>query len=484
MEQRYWHPRPAVYAALGALCGSLLWEHLPVWAALAAGAVLLAGTGYLFKKRQPAFALPLFFALVLLRALLLPGTLDPGEAPITGRAESLAEHKRAGYTLTLGRLTVDGKREAGTLTLIFKEDPGAALGDVFSVKAAVSPEYTHTAGRLRGTAAVEEVLSRAPGEGFSPYITALRCREKLESISAELFGDYLGEANGMLLGDRSQMNYFRYSAYKRSGLMHLLCVSGLHVGVVAGAVLFFIRGKRKLPRFLLTVLFMLLYTALTGFSVSSMRAALMLLIARMTVFSDRQRDTFSALGLSFALLLVLDPAYLNELGFSLSYSAVLGLAALQRPMTDIFPEKARRYIAPFTASLAACIGTAPLLCRASGALEWVGLLLSPVAIPITPFFLIPGWIALLVWFINPPLSRAVSLVPRGVLIFLEKLTSLGSFNALPMPVPGAWTLVFWYLGLVLLSPWFLPNGKRPPWLGYRALGLSLVFWLLSGFGIV
>lgn len=483
-EQRIWHPRPAVYAAAGALLGSLLWTSLPVWALVSAGALLLAGAGFLFRKRLAAFALPLFFALVLLRSLLFPAALAPGLSLISGCAESVPEHKKAGWTLTLGRLRVDDAPTSGTLTLVFTEEPDIALGDTVSVQALVQPAYVHTAGGSRGTAMAKDVPAVTPYGGFSPYIWALRCREKLEGISAALFGDHVGEANGMLLGDRSQMSYTRYRSYKRSGLMHLLCVSGLHVSVVAGAVLFLIRGKRKWVRFLLTVLFLLLYTALTGFSVSSMRAALMLLLTQLTVFTDRQKDTFSALGLSFALLLVLDPAYLHELGFALSYSAVLGLAALQRPMTELFPKKAHRFAAPFTASLAACIGTAPLLCRASGGLEWAGLLLSPIAIPLTPFFLIPGWIALLLWPVSPALSTAVSQVARGVLLCLDGLTTLGARNALAMPAPGIPTLVLWYAGLLLLSPYFLPNSKRPPRYGYAALGLSLLFWLLSAFGVI
>ena len=484
MEQRYWHPRPAVYAAAGALRGSLVWAYLPVWALVSGGTVLLLGGGYLLYRRQPAFALPLFLGLVLLRTLLFPAPLTPGLSLVSGRVQSVPEHKRAGWTLTLGRLQIDERPASGTLTLILADDPGASLGDTLSVRAQVLPEYTHVSGGLRGTATAEGRPFLTPYSGHSPYIRALKYREKLEGISAVLFGDYVGEANGMLLGDRSQMNYAHYISYKRSGLMHLLCVSGLHVGVVAGAVLFLIRGRHKPVRFLLTVLFLLLYTALTGFSVSSMRAALMLLLAQLTVFLNRQRDTFSALGLSFALLLVLDPAYLGELGFELSYSAVLGLAALQRPMTELFPERAQKAVTPFTAALAACLGTAPLLCRASGQLEWAGLLLSPIAIPVTPFFLIPGWIALLSWFISPALSRAVALIPRGVLIFLGRLTALGGRNAIAMPAPGALSLVFWYIGLLLISPWYLPNSKRAPWYAYAAFGISLTCWMLGAFGIL
>lgn len=484
MEHRFWHPRPAIYAAAGALLGSLVWAYLPVWAIVTAGTLLLLGAGFLFYKQQHAFALPLFFALVLLRALLFPQALDPGFSRLSGRLESVPTHKKAGYTMTLGRLTVDGARCSGKLTLVLEEAPEAALGDSICVDALVQPAYEHASGGLRGTAAGQALVSVTPYSGFSPYVWALRCRERLENISETLFGDYAGEANGMLLGDRSQMNYARYASYKRSGLMHLLCVSGLHVGVVAGAVLFLIRGKRKLPRFVLTMLFVLLYTALTGFSVSSMRAALMLLLGQLTVFCDRQRDTLSALGLSFALLLLAEPAYLSELGFSLSYSAVLGLAALQRPMTDIFPRKLQKFAAPFTASLAACIGTAPLLCLASGSLEWAGLLLSPIAIPVAPFFLIPGWIALLAYFLSPALSQIIALAPRGVLIFLNKLTSLASWRAIAMPKPNGAVLAFWYIGLLLLSPCFLPNSERPPWYGYAAMGLSLLFWFLHAFSIL
>ena len=470
------HPRPALWAAAGSLCACLVFAFLPAFARLTLAVIALAAGVFLFIRQRALFALPLFFGLLLIRCACIPGALPSGTAEITGRVQSAVKKTRAGAEVTLGRLYIHGEREAGTLVLQLPEALSLSLGDTVTAEVKLTPAEWDSS-QSRGTAVCTGAVSVTEYSGFSPYITALRWREELEETVTALYAPYAGEANGMLLGDRSAMSYTSYAAYKRSGLMHLLCVSGLHVGVVAGAVLFLLRGKRRLPRFLAAAAFLLLYTALTGFSVSSLRAALMLLLTTLTTQLGRQKDTLSALSLSFSLLLLVNPAYLDDLGFQLSFSSVLGLCCLTRPLTAALPQRCRRFAAPFAASLAACIGTAPLLCRASGQLEWAGLLLSPVAIPVTPFFLIPGWLSLLFTPVSPALGYVFSLPARGVLIFLQYLTTLGSFHALSMPVPGAGVLALWYAALLLLSPYFLPNGKHTPYPGYAVMGAALGLWL-------
>lgn len=475
MPDPLFHPRPAVGAALGALLGSLVFAYagMPLLPVLAAAGI--AAGLWLFLKKKNAFALPLFFGAVLLASLLLPETPAPGETAVTGRVSAMPESEGTDTVLTLDRLTLNGKRTRGSL--LVTAGTNAALGDTVSLTAFVSPAAPG-ASLLLGTAKALDMPVVTPYRGGSPYIFAVRLRNTLETVAARLFPGYEGEAQGLLLGDRSNMRYLSYRAYKNSGLMHLMCVSGLHVGIVAGAVLSLIRGRKKWLRLLLAALFLLVYTALTGFTASALRAALMLLGMKLQTGLDRQKDPLSAMALAFSLLLVYDPLYAQDAGFQLSFAAVFGILCLTKPLMKPVPEKWRPVVSPFAASLAAMLGTAPLLAGLNGELQWAGLLLSPFAIPAVPYFLIPGWLAVLAYTFSPALARLIAYVPRGVLIYLGAVTELGTAKSLSLPAPGALTLLFWFAGLLFLSPLYLPNRRRPPYEGWALIAGALAAWLL------
>lgn len=470
--ERYFHERPAVLLALGALSGCLLFPYLSFYPLVITGAVcVLAGLVLLFRAKG-VFALPLALGLVLFSSLLLPVLPKEGGAKITGRVRSSPVREGTTLTVTLGNLYIDGRRTRGELTLTMDTLSAAETGSLVSVRAFVTPEETLASSLSLGTAAAIEEPVITPYAVFSPLIWADRCREKLEKNAERLFSPYAGEANGMLLGDKSGMGYLSYTAYTNSGLMHLMCVSGLHVAIVAGAVLSLIRGKKKYVRLVLTALVLVLYTALTGFSASSLRAALMLFLGRLTICLERQRDALSTIGLAFACLLFINPLYLGDTGFALSFGAVYGLVCLSSVLAR------REKTGLFSGSLAASLGTLPLMAGTFGGVQWAGVLLSPLAIPAAPFFLIPGWIAILLYRLLPGLARVIAVVPRGVLKYLDFITGLGSFKTLCLPAPGPVSVVLWYTGLFFVSDCFFPNKKQPRVFGCLQLFISLALWLL------
>ena len=129
---------------------------------------------------------------------------------------------------------------------------------------------------------------------------------------------------GMLLGLRSELSPDILDAFRNSGSIHILAVSGLHVGLIATDLLFrfsLLRLPRKTTD-LLTIAAVILYACLVGFRPSVFRASLMTVIYLISRIIERDRDLLNLLAFAALVLLLINPAQLWDIGFQLSFAAV------------------------------------------------------------------------------------------------------------------------------------------------------------------
>ncbi|RLD46151.1 MAG: hypothetical protein DRI86_03920 [Bacteroidetes bacterium] len=199
---------------------------------------------------------------------------------------------------------------------------------------------------------------------------ALKLRAYLIKIleKNEVKGDELGVAAGMLLGVRDMLSPELRQAYAGAGAMHILCVSGLHVGIILlimNALLSFLKykpqGRILKAAIILSIIWF--YAFLTGLSPSVVRAATMFSFVTIGQNINRHTNIFSSLAASALVLLLYNPSMLFELGFQLSYSAVIAIVVLQKPLSNLWiPNNIIIYNVwqLITVSIAAQIGTAPL----------------------------------------------------------------------------------------------------------------------------
>ncbi|MBZ5515039.1 MAG: ComEC/Rec2 family competence protein [Acidobacteriia bacterium] len=148
----------------------------------------------------------------------------------------------------------------------------------------------------------------------------------------------------VLLGDRSSLDSETIENFRRTGLYHLLVISGLHVGLLAVIIGFALRLSplREIPRAAVVLALLMMYAALVEQRAPTLRATLMIaayLIGR-TLY--RQRALLNAVGFAALILLVFRPAWLFESGFQLSFSAALLIAGLAVPILERTTEPCRR----------------------------------------------------------------------------------------------------------------------------------------------
>ena len=301
--------------------------------------------------------------------------------------------------------------------------------------------------------------------------------------------------HALLLADRSTIEQTTLETFRETGLMHLLAVSGLHVGLVGLALYALLKpllGRLRWPRrrvewvrSALTLAILALYVVVAGASVSVVRAFVMvgvLLVGRTT---ERRVDTLSALALAALGLLVWRPASLFDVGFQLSFGAVAALVTLTPLLHTAVPDRVRQSavgafaVGSVTTSLAATLGTAPALLAHFGRLPLGGLVLNLPAIPLTAVTLGAG-LGAIVTSGSPPMAGAFGAVADLSARLLLWITEQGAAR-LGWAVYDGWldapsTLAAVVLGLLALAVWRRPVARRRMALA-GAASLAVGSWL-------
>lgn len=153
----------------------------------------------------------------------------------------------------------------------------------------------------------------------------------------ELTGEEYGVAAAILLGNDQMIDPDTEQNYVAAGAVHILCVSGMHVGIiflVLNYLLGFVgRFKRgNLIKNLLLFALLWSYALLTGLSPSVLRATVMISFFILANALNREYDSYNLLAASAFLLLVFNPFFIFHVGFQLSYSAVLGILTFYNPI--------------------------------------------------------------------------------------------------------------------------------------------------------
>jgi len=208
-------------------------------------------------------------------------------------------------------------------------------------------------------------------EGFSMYALALKSRAYLKSILFQYIDENRERAIAMalLLGTKDELTPEINQAYASAGAMHVLAVSGLHVGIIYGLILLFFKRsqKKKIMKwvFLAAALSGLWsYALITGLSASVLRAVTMFSLMAIAKVAKRESNIYNTLSAAGLILLCYDPYLIMAVGFQLSFLAVFGIVYITPKVYELIAidqyllDKAWQVTC---VSIAAQITTAPLV---------------------------------------------------------------------------------------------------------------------------
>lgn len=275
-------------------------------------------------------------------------------------------------------------------------------------------------------------------------------------------GKELAVASALILGYKDSIDAQLKSAYSSAGAMHVLAVSGLHVGVIflifSQLFSFFEKFKfGKIIKGTLLILILWSYAILTGLSPSVMRAATMFTFIVAAKMTNRNSSFFNTLAASALALLIYNPLLIMEVGFQLSYMAVIGIVIIQpwvNNWINFRPWLSRKIWEITAVSIAAQIATFPLGLLYFHQFPNYFMLSNLIVIPLAIGILYLGIITLSLSFI-PIVGDYLALGLKYIIQFLNY--SVNFIDALPyslsenirFSVPDAWLV---YLLIICTIP--------------------------------
>jgi len=280
----------------------------------------------------------------------------------------------------------------------------------------------------------------------------------------------------ILLGNKDNMEEETKEAFKRSGLSHMLAISGLHVSYVIMIVSFII-GKSKISKKvgkIITILFLLFFILLTGGTLSVARACLMSIYMIITSLLNKRVSVFSSINISLILLLIINPYCIFDIGLQLSYGGTIGIVLIyniikdlisnkkeQENVTDIKKNKILKFFQNFKSkikeiaivSISANAVILPIMLYHYNTLSLTFIISNLLASPIIGILIILGFIIIFISLIYFPLAKILKFLLKILLqLFMGLACNIGTlpFSIIYVPTPKLKMICFYYMTLLTL----------------------------------
>jgi competence protein ComEC len=286
--------------------------------------------------------------------------------------------------------------------------------------------------------------------------------------------------SALIIGDRAQISPETRQSFNRAGLGHLLAISGLHIGIVATVAFVFFNGlmvrfrpllwrawTRKVAA-LLSLIPVVVYGVVAGFSPSTQRAVLMVAVFLLTFLFERDQDSLNTLALAALFILIADPPALFSVSFQLSFTAVFaiiyglsrlrGRAARQKVRSQQNRRlRLKKRLSLFAlVSLLAICGSLPLVAYYFNQISLIGLAANFIVVPLIGFITIPlGLTALFMLPISLSLASACLKAANFILDYTLQIVNIFAglpFAALKIVTPSLLEIgCFYTLGWAVLN---------------------------------
>lgn len=263
------------------------------------------------------------------------------------------------------------------------------------------------------------------------YRLAASYRTQIENLYRRLGieGDELAVLSALTLGDKTDLSESVRESYSVAGVSHVLALSGLHIGLLYALAFFLLRPlllggqSGRVLRSLLLILLLWLFAFFTGLSPSVVRSAAMFSIWALADLCGRQSFSLNTLALTAWLMLLVRPVWLFDVGFQLSFAAVLSILLFQPFLYRLCPvrHRAGTYLwGLVSVSVAAQLGTAPLVLFYFSRFSTHFLLTNLLVVPLVTLILYAAVVLLLL----TPMSGLQAVAAVGLEIMLRMLNLL------------------------------------------------------------
>lgn len=299
----------------------------------------------------------------ILNSRNIPEIKDLDEYDVTGTIIS-SKLLTAGELHTLNISTINGIKAEGKVALLTSPDFDFTKNDIINFKSTLEDD-THlrfASPRFRATTLYSDKQPVKIGVDnsliskfriLSDHIALLIDNSSLNEHARSLL-------IALIVADRSNLSKEEIAMFRDAGVIHILAVSGMHIGIIYALLLLITRPlvliNRRSRYFLITILIWG-FVLFTGCNLSTVRAAIMLTLANFGFMLDRKRDPFDITCFALLFILIFSPRAMFDMGLQLSFASVAAITLFADRLNPINKIKSKRTYNLYSAVLATIIAT-------------------------------------------------------------------------------------------------------------------------------
>ncbi len=312
-------------------------------------------------------------------------------------------------------------------------------------------------------------------EGFNPRYIASKLRKDICNRIVEIFPEDTGAfAKALLIGDDSDISFADNISFQKSGIRHVIAVSGLHVSILF-SIIYFVTRKSRMLTLLVGLPVLFLFAAVAGFSPSIIRACIMQALLIIALVLNREYDPGTALSFSCLVMLMVNPLTITSVSFQLSVGCMIGIFLFSNPIREYFmgkmkckerkgwkPKLIKWFVGSISISMSAMLITMPLCAVYFGMVTVVGILTNLLVLWIISFVFCGIIIACLLSCIWMPMGSIAAWIvswPIRYVLIVSKLLSSVPGGSLYTESPYT---VLWIVSVILLVSIFLLSKRKSP----------------------
>ncbi len=268
---------------------------------------------------------------------------------------------------------------------------------------------------------------------------------------------YAPIAEALILGNRTNFPHMLQDDLRKSGTAHLMAISGMHISFIV-LIIYIIAGRSKRDFLLLVfiIIFLIMYNFLLGLKASVLRASIWMIAAAAAGQWNRQSDKPRVLCISFILFLILDPSFINDIGFCFSFAAMAGVVFIYPLFIKILSNVLliKRIVGnpvfrTFILTISIQLACGPLILYYFGSLPLISAVSNILILPFFYILLLLLMVSALFAVIWPPLGGIVLRATPPIFKIMIWLT--GFFSRPGLPVIKASNIMPLQLSIYYLS---------------------------------
>lgn len=289
-----------------------------------------------------------------------------------------------------------------------------------------------------------------------------------ESLNKILNNEEASLCIGILIGDRSNISEEIEDNFKNSNLTHMLAVSGSHIAyIINGFAVLLNKSNKKVAKFV-TIVFLIFFIILTGFTASVLRASFMGILVLISGLFYRKPDILNNLGIASLIILLINPYTIFDIGFILSFAGTLGIVLFSDKINKCILEKMKKIlflkkigdkkiikyiVSSFSITLSANLLIIPIMAYSFSTFSFTFWISNILAGPVMEIVTIFGFIVYFISIIFPSLANLLGILLNFLLSILIKIAEISSLipgSTLFIKTPYLFHCLFYYICIYII----------------------------------